>query len=293
MILVGAAKGRIGSRTIDRLINDERFQAIAAGVRDVTASQDLAARGVEVKAVDYDDVSGLNAAFKGVERLVLIPSFADTGQRAQQGRNVIQAAEEQGVKQIIFIGIMDTRMDSPLPFAHAYGVIEEALRKSSIGWTVLRTSMYTDNLAEQYPVWLERGELLTCAGDGRISYVSRDDIAASIVGVLAAPVEDHIGKLYTLTGPTALSYDDVCEVINGFFDAQVKVNNVAVDEFAERLREIWGVAYPETEHVARVTHLFQVVFRQGMMSEVTDHVEKLSGNPPEDVLTWLGRNADR
>ena len=292
MILVCAAMGRIGSRTIDRLINDHRFQEVVAGVRDVEKCHDLKPRGVDVRAVDYDDVSGLESAFEGVERVVLIPSFADTEQRAQQGRNVIQAAENVGVKQIVFIGIMDTRSDSPLPFAHAYGAIETALSESNVGWTVLRTSMYTDNLAEQYPVWLESGKLLTCAGDGKVSYVSRDDISASIIGVLAASIEEHAGKVYTLTGPRALSYQDVCEVINEFFDAQVKVEHVNVDEFADRLRQIWGVAYPETEHVARVTPLFQTVFKQGMMSEVTDHVERLTGSAPEDFLNWLERNVD-
>jgi NAD(P)H dehydrogenase (quinone) len=292
MILVGAATGRIGSRTMNLLADDDRFRAVAAGVRDVEACRNLKEQGISVRAVDYDDIDGLESAFEGVERVVLIPSFADTEQRAQQGRNVIQAAQKRGVKQIVFIGIMDTRSDSPLPFAHAYGAIEKALRESKVGWTVLRTSMYTDNLAEQYPPWLEHGELLTCAGDGRISYVSRDDIAASIIGVLASPVEEHADNVYTLTGPDALSYEDVCEVINDFFDAQVKVAHVAVEEFAERLNQIWGVAYPGIKHVARVTPLFQTVFKQGLMSEVTDHVERLTGTAPEDVRSWLARNVD-
>ena len=130
MILVCAATGRIGARTIDRLVNVDQVRAVAAGVRDPEKCKNIKAKGVELRTVDYDNLSGLESAFQGVERLVLIPSFADTEQRAQQAFSVIEAAETQGVRQIIFIGIMDTRSDSPLPFAHAYGAIEAALVSS-------------------------------------------------------------------------------------------------------------------------------------------------------------------
>jgi NAD(P)H dehydrogenase (quinone) len=243
--------------------------------------------------VDYEDVASLESAFSGIERVVLIPSFADTETRARQGMNVVKAAEKQGVRQVVFVGFMDTRSDSPLPLTQAYAAIENALSESSLAGTVLRTSMYTDNIEEQFPVWLERSELMTCAGEGKIAYVSRDDIAESIIGVLSAPVEEHAHRTYRLTGPSALSYDDVRGIINEFFNAKIEMKHVNVDEFAEGLRQIWGVAYPEYEHVARITPLFQMVFKQGFMSEVTDHVEQLTGNPPEDVVSWLERNVDR
>ena len=81
-------------------------------------------------------------------------------------------------------------------------------------------------------------------------------------------------------------------MINRHFDAQVEVVQVSREEFGEKLREIWGVAYPGNEHVARVTPLFQTVFKQGMMSEVTNHVEILAGVAPEDFPNWLVRNID-
>lgn len=54
MILVCATTGRIGSRTINRLIDDQKVKAIAAGVRTIDAGQDFKARGVDVRLVDYD-----------------------------------------------------------------------------------------------------------------------------------------------------------------------------------------------------------------------------------------------
>ncbi|MEM9750297.1 MAG: NmrA family NAD(P)-binding protein, partial [Pseudomonadota bacterium] len=237
--------------------------------------------------VDYDDLDSLINAFSGVERVIFIPSYADTDQRAEQGRNVAKAAEAARVRQLIFVGIMDTRADSPLPFARAYGEIEDALSASGAPAVILRTSMYTDNLEEQYPMWLKTGQLITCAGDGKISYVSRDDIVASIVGVLSSSISDYAGKTFQLTGPEALSYDDVAVIINDVFNASISVQQVEREDFADRLKEIWGVAYKGSEHVARVTPLFQTVFKQGLMSPITDHVRQLSGRAPESARSWL------
>lgn len=285
MIIVCAASGRIGRRVMDLLVNSDLGDQVVAGAR--TQPEGINA---PFRIVDYDDIDGMVKAFDGIERIVFIPSFADTDKRAQEGRNVVEAAERAGASQIIFISIMDTRLDSPMPFARAYGEMEFTLTNSSVPAVILRTSMYTDNLAEQYPMWLKTGQLITCAGDGKVSYVSRDDIAASVVGVLQDPIERHSSKTYTLTGPEALGYAEVAALINELFGAEIKLVDVEREEFASRLKDIWGVAYGGIEHVARVTPMFQTVFKQGMMSEVTSDVLTLSGKPPESARAWLQRH---
>lgn len=289
MIIVCAASGRIGQRVLQLLAAQADHLNIAAGARNPVAEGAGSWDG-EFRLVDYDDLAGMIKAFAGAERVVFIPSFADTEQRATQGRNVVRAAEQASIEQIVFVGIMDTRKDSPLPFARAYGEIEEALNQSPVSTVILRTSMYTDNLAEQYAMWLKTGQLVTCAGNGKISYVSRDDIAASIVGVLSTPIEAHNNRVYTLTGPEALSYEQIATLINELFDTNIQIINVEREEFAKRLKEIWGVAYDGIEHVARVTPLFQTVFKQGLMSAVSSDVEELSGKKPESVRDWLMRH---
>ncbi len=289
MILVCTANGRVGIRTV-KALTEAGHKDVIAGVRDPSSPGEAAQAGVEIRRVDYDDLPGMTEAFKGVERVIYIPSFADTEQRAQQGRNAVAAAQAAGVGHYVAIGIMDARADSPLPFAHAYAAMENAIKSSKLNWTIARTSMYTDNLAEQYPMWLKNGVLVTCAGDGKISYVSRDDIAAALAGLVTTPLTQHAGKTYTLTGPDALTYEDVRDIVSEVFDRPIEMKHVETEAFAAALKEIWGVAYEGHEHVARVTALFQVVFKQGMMADVTDHVAELSGRPPETVRHWLERH---
>ena len=291
MNIVCAAKGRIGSRVVDSLCKKGEANNVIAGVRNVNDADILKAKGVQLRRVEYNDPDSLVQAFEGIERVVFLTSYDDTKERQQQGINTIHAAEHAGVSQFIFIGIMDTRLDSPLTFARAYGAMEETLKSSKLGWTILRTSMYTDNLAEQFPVWLERKELVTAAGEGKISYVSRDDITASIVGVLSHPIGKHAGKTYILTGPEAYSYEEISKVIGKLFKTDISIRHVSVEEFERDIKEKWGLAYDgEHNHVIRATPYFQLVFSQGYMSTVTDHVKELSGNDPESVTDWLKRN---
>lgn len=291
MILICTATGRVGSRMIERLRAEGRANVIA-GVRDPSACAALAAQGVELRKVDYDDKAVMTEAFSGVERVLFVPSFADTEQRKTQALNAIEAAQAAKVAHYVAIGIMDARPDSPLPFAHAYAAMEQRLRDSDLTWTIARTSMYTDNLAEQYPMWLKNGVIVTCAGDGKISYVSRDDIVAALTGILTSDPKRHHGKTYTLTGPRAHSYDEIRSIVSEIFGAPLDIRHVAQQDFANTLKEIWGVAYEGHDHVARVTSCFQVVFKQGMMAPCTADVEVLSGRPPETVSSWLTRHRD-
>ena len=98
-ILVTAAGGQLGRLTIDALLKRVPASQIVAGLRDPAKGADLAARGVSVVAADYSKPETLDAAFKGIDRLLLISSN-ELGQRVAQHRNVIDAAKRADVKLI-------------------------------------------------------------------------------------------------------------------------------------------------------------------------------------------------
>lgn len=292
MILVCAASGRIGARVIELLRQTGSVNKIVAGVREVEKHSDLLREGILVRKVDYQEPESMVDAFEGVKKLLLIPSFAATDQRLIENLNVIKAAKVAGVKHISFVSIMDTRSDSPLSFARCYKETEEALLESGLKTTIFRTSMYTDNLHEQIPIWLKTNELVTCAGEGKISYVSRDDIAASLAAFLLRPLQEIDHVTYTLTGPEALSYSEVAKIVNAIYGTSIEMKHVSESQFRDEIKKIWGLAYGgKLEYILEQTAKFQVVFSQGMMSQVTSHVKALSGRNPLDVRSWLSSNS--
>ncbi|MBU1304013.1 MAG: NAD(P)H-binding protein, partial [Alphaproteobacteria bacterium] len=70
-LLVTGAGGQLGRIVVEELLAKGATK-IVAGTRDTAKLADLAARGVEVRKVDFNDAASLPAAFAGVGRLLII-----------------------------------------------------------------------------------------------------------------------------------------------------------------------------------------------------------------------------
>ena len=104
-ILVTGANGQLGRLVIERLIQRVPTSQVIASVRSVDTAQNLAALGVDVRAADYDNPASLDAAFAGVDRLLLISSNA-MGRRVSQHGHVIDAARQAGVSLIAYTSVL-------------------------------------------------------------------------------------------------------------------------------------------------------------------------------------------
>lgn len=202
-ILVTAAGGQLGRLTIDALLKLVPASQIVAGLRDPAKGADLKARGITVVAADYSKPETLDAAFKGMDRLLLISSN-ELGQRVAQHRNVIEAAKRAGVKLVAYTSVL--RADtSKLSVATEHLPTEELIRNSGIPFVLLRNGWYTENYAASIPAALAHNALISSADDGRIASASRADYAAAAAAVLAG--EDHAGKVYELAGDGAYTLE--------------------------------------------------------------------------------------
>ena len=87
-LFVTRATGRLGSLVVDALLRTVPPGRIVAGVRDPSgeAARRIAGLGVELRITGYGRPETLDAAFRGIDRLLLISS-SEIGQRvAQQHR---------------------------------------------------------------------------------------------------------------------------------------------------------------------------------------------------------------
>ncbi|WPO42443.1 SDR family oxidoreductase [Tardiphaga sp. 42S5] len=209
-ILVTAANGQLGRLTIDALLKIVPAGQIVAGMRDPVKGRDLAAKGVTVVAADYTKPETLDAAVKGIDRLLLISSN-ELGQRIAQHRNVIDAAKKAGVKLIAYTSVL--RADtSKLSVAKEHLPTEALIRASGIPFALLRNGWYTENYTASIPAALAHNALVSSAKDGRIASASREDYAAAAATVLAGG--DHAGKVYELAGDEAFTLDDFAAEIS-------------------------------------------------------------------------------
>ncbi|ELY5938213.1 SDR family oxidoreductase [Cronobacter malonaticus] len=238
MIAITGATGQLGQRVIDTLLNTVAAQEIVAIVRNPAKAAALSARGVQVRAADYNDAAALTAALAGVEKLLLISS-SEVGQRATQHRNVIDAAKTAGVKLIAYTSLLHADR-SPLGLAAEHVATEKMLADAGVPYVLLRNGWYTENYLASVPPALEHGVFIGSAGDGKIASASRQDYAEAAAKVLT--LDNQAGRVYELAGDHAWTLRDLTALLSKETGKTVAYQNLSETDFAAALT---GAGLPE------------------------------------------------
>ncbi len=97
--------------------------------------------------------------------------------------------------------------------ANIHRPVEKAIEGSGLAWTFLRPNSFMQNTVTFMAQTIRaEGAFYSASGQARISHVDVRDIAAVAVTALTAP--GHEGRIYTLSGPEALTYDDMAEELS-------------------------------------------------------------------------------
>lgn len=295
-IIVTGASGQFGRAAAARLLKKVPAKDLIFTSRKPHDLAEFAAQGAQVRQADFDDPAGLDAAFRGGDRMLLI-STARVGSRVGQHRNAIEAAKRVGVKHIAYTSILNAdRPDNPAIVKLDHRATEEILEASGVAWTFLRDSQYSEAVATAMaPVALQAGRHCGCSGEGKVAYVSREDCVDSAVGVLTSPGHEY--KAYDLTGPELFTQRSTMELVSEL--AGKPVEYIAVDDegmFA--VFDALGVPRhasddPTTAPIPWCSTdmvTFSQSIREGFFDVVTDHVERLTGHPPRTLREVLLAN---
>ncbi|WP_167537955.1 NAD(P)H-binding protein [Sphingobium chlorophenolicum] len=177
---MSGASGKLGQAILAELAArgaDAQVVAISRTPLAVTSS-------MERRAGDYDDPALLASAYAGLDRLVIIPSAEmRPGIRSRQFAAAIDAALAAGVGHVVLVSAMGTRKREEPHIIAPYWVGEQHLMRSAPAWTIVRMNYYAESFADDARMAADAGVLVGLR-DNRVAYVSRDDLAAAVAGVL-------------------------------------------------------------------------------------------------------------
>ncbi|HEV3050681.1 MAG TPA: SDR family oxidoreductase [Longimicrobium sp.] len=239
MIAVTGATGHLGRLVVENLLERgvEPGQVVAP-VRSPDKAGDLAARGVQVRHADYSRPETLGPALQGVEKLLLISS-SEVGKRAEQHRNVVEAARSAGVKLLAYTSILKADT-SAMQLAAEHKASEEGIRASGIPFVFLRNGWYLENYTGNLAPALEHGALLGSAEEGRVSAATRADFAAAAGAVLTGT--RHENRVYELGGDESFTLSELAVIIAEASGRPVEYRDLPEEAYAGVLA---GVGLPE------------------------------------------------
>jgi NAD(P)H dehydrogenase (quinone) len=287
-LLVTGASGQLGGAVVRHLLDTLKIPAgrLIVTSRSPDGLADLAARGVTVRAADFDQPGTLVNAFAGADRLLLVSTDAlmEPGKRLTQHRAAVQAAVDAGVKHVVYTSLPSADT-SQVSFAPDHWGTEQALAASPLGWTVLRNAWYFENLAYSVPAALASGEWATAAGEGRIAYIARDDLARAAAAALASDSAEN--QVLTVTGEQAWSARDIASRVSALAGKPLTVIDIT------RAQQIDGLkAHGFPPVLAEVFASFDAATAAGDLGQITGDYLRLTGQSPTPLDAWLPANLD-
>ena len=233
----------------------------------------------QLAVADYSDAAASREALAGVDVLFMV-SAGESPERVQQHEVFVDAAAAAGVKHIVYTSFLGAKPDATFTLARDHWYTEQHIRESGIAWTFLRDSFYLDFFPE---VVDENGVIRGPAGNGRVGAVSREDVARSATAVLRNPAP-HAGCAYDMTGPQALSLNDIARIIGEVWGKQVTYQDESLEE-AYASRAHYGA--PGWEVDAWVSTYTAIA--SGELDVISDSVQSLTGRPPLSLAELLHR----
>lgn len=276
--LLAGATGQVGSIVARNLLGgDHRVRAL---VRNPDAAAAKLGPGIEYLRADLDDPRTLPGAFEGVDAAYL--ATAPAPEMVGQEGSFIDAAVAAGLPRLVELGVIGT--DVSVPMFKFHQEIEARIAGSGIPATVLRPGGFYSSLLFAAEA-IRAGVLPSAAGDGRLAWIDHADVADVASAVLLDA--GYTGQVLEMTGPQALTYDDVAAALERSLGKPVA--HQRIDE--EALRE--QMASSGLPDWLAESFLGQHrVMREDRISQVTSVVADVLGRPPRSLGQWLAENRD-
>jgi uncharacterized protein YbjT (DUF2867 family) len=261
MILVTGATGTVGTEVVNELLEKEaRF---CAGVH----SRPLDIQGVESRTLDYDRPGTLPAALEGV-RTVYLVSYETLHEKV-----MVAAARDAGVDRIVMQSAWRAA-DEGFISGRWHREVERVIEGSGVAWTFLRPNMFMQNLLTVHGESIRQEHAFyESAEDARVSYIDARDVARVAARVLTG--SGHDGKAYDLSGPEAVTHDEIAEVLTRVLGRTIRFVRISDEEFRQRWTAA-GVSEEEAEAWVDISRYF----RTGACRDMTTAVHDLTGRAP-------------
>jgi uncharacterized protein YbjT (DUF2867 family) len=271
-ILLTDPTGTVGNAVVKQLASSgQNIIRVAVDTKDKV---DKLRYADEIANIDYTRPETIDAALNNVNRLFLrIPPSVEM---IDISSSLIEEAKKNGIKFLVKLSTMGADLEPGYTSGRLHRQIEKIIEESGIPYAFLRPNSFMQNLVTRSSQTIKnQNAFYLPAGDGKISFVDARDVAAVAVEVLTNNGSQHLNKVYDITGPQALSHDQVAEILSEETDRRISYVDISEEVARNEMKKI-GVANWFIDNAMELYNMYKL----GSRSQTTNVVEQLTGRGP-------------
>jgi NAD(P)H dehydrogenase (quinone) len=280
--LITGATGATGKTAAHELL--EKGLSVRAFVRQIDERSDkLNAAGAEIIVGDLLDFHSINAAMKGITGVYFMYPIEDPG-ILESTAYFIQAAREEGVKNIVNMSQISARRDSKSHAAQNHWIAERLLDMSGIAVTHIRPTFFAQWLLYGSASIKAQDKIVLPFGDGRFAPIAAEDQGRVIAELLLQP-EKYAGEIYPLFGPVEYNQYEVAEILTKELRRTITYDPISIGAFQKIAAE-----NKYTPHF--IQHISAVAqdCRDGLFAGTGTAVKDISGRDPMGVKEFIHKH---
>ena len=220
-VLITGASGSIGQRLVSKLSGYSKYD-----IKELIRAEiiiDNSETGIEEISGDLRQYDSLVRATTGVDNIIQIDinNHTHTTSLYYQinllgTKNLIQAAEQTGVRQFIFLSTRTASYDGG-GYARSKLLAEQSLIRSNLNWVIIRPAeVYgtgSENGIQQIINSVKNRRILPIVGNGRFTLapVFVDDLVDGIESTIGN--HQAVGKIFVLQGPKEYTFVEMVGVV--------------------------------------------------------------------------------
>ena len=225
-IAVTAASGKLGTAIVNATVALHAKENVIGLARTPEKAAHL---GIEIRAGDYNDQSILEKSLKSVDTLLLVSGMDAPEKRVEQHRNVIRAAQNCGVRKIVYTSVQGAEENTAFsPIVQSNRQTEQDVMNSGLEWVIGRNGIYIEPDIEYIESYKEAGGIFNCAGDGKCGYTTRPELAYAYAQMLTE--DRHNSQTYNLHGEAITQYQ-LADYLSFAFGTALTYTPMTVEEY--------------------------------------------------------------
>jgi uncharacterized protein YbjT (DUF2867 family) len=230
---------------------------------------------------DWDDPASYAPAIEQSDRVYLVTPVMRV-RYADQVAAFLDQAEAAGVEHVTLLSTYNgDRAPSEVDIAK---VEAEVARRQAFTHSILRPAWVMQNFIDEH-LPIMNGTLTVPSGGGAEAFVDAVDIAAVAAETLLHP-EAHASAAYALTGPEAITFDEVATTISALSGRAVTYQDIDQEEWIDA-----AISAGVPADYAPMLRWLTGAIIAGDGSRPNADIETVMGRPPTSFHAFAERHA--